>query len=435
MKKIIIPVLLCLIAGIASAKDNLAVLPFTGGSGDEGETVAELFSFSPDLTAVFNPIPRTSISRAIRNERNFQSGTGMTDPDTIAALGRQLGAKYVVAGSIAKLGQQNLLIISILKIDDLRQIAGDIQTYVKIEELQGKLPSMARNIIEAAKIDASKFTKLAVVPVELRDNIDPRVADTLAQILSINLIRSGKYAVYPRTASLEQVQTEYHHQLSGETADEHRVDIGKGENPRLVLSVIARKLGAANMFNASIINLESGVQEVGKSVNYQSLDDGIEIMGSLAGELTGVSLTSLVPGISSASSKARDTGSVSKVSGSSTSPALKNTGAGMLNILLGLGSFTQGDWGGGLTLVAGYGVAGGLIAWEMALKYEDDLAGIPGPIGIGVAALTVAYGFVRPWIYNKNPKAAAITDRVRVTLVPQEKTGSAAVSLSYTIEF
>jgi hypothetical protein len=111
---------------------------------------------------------------------------GMTDPDTIAKIGGQLGAKYVVAGNIGKLGDQNLLIISILKIDDLRQIAGDIQIYKDIEEIQDKLPEMAQNIIEAVELDAAGLDKLAVTPVQLGENVDEQLADTLAQVLSIH---------------------------------------------------------------------------------------------------------------------------------------------------------------------------------------------------------------------------------------------------------
>jgi hypothetical protein len=115
---------------------------------------------------------------------------------------------------------------------------------------------MARNIIEAARIDPAPLEKLAVLPVEVEDAIDSRVADTLAQILSINFIRSGTYSVYPRTATLEQVRAEYETQLSGVTAEDSMADLGRGHNPRFVLSVAARRLGRRNMFNASIINLE-----------------------------------------------------------------------------------------------------------------------------------------------------------------------------------
>ncbi|MDR2070232.1 MAG: hypothetical protein LBP81_02285 [Treponema sp.] len=450
-RKMLIFLFAAVFAGAATAKDTLAVLPFTGGSTrDEGETIAELFSFSTELNEVFAPIPRTSITRAISNEQKFQTVAGMTDPDTIAALGKQLGAKYVVAGNIAKLGNNNLLIISIRKIDDLRQIAGDIQTYTKIEDIQDKLPDMARNIIRATQSDSSKLEKLAVVPVELGGNIDADVADTLAQILSINIVKSGSYAVYPRTVTLEQVQEEYKTQLSGSTADESIVDIGKGDNPTLVLSVVARRLGARNMFNASIINLESGVQLIGRSVNYNTLDDGIRVMENLSQELTGVSGVSgndldavrnraaaaagnrtRQPAVEDSTPKEQPAGreQTVKKSGGNT------FGYGMLNLAAGLGSFVQGDWGGGLTCVLGYSAAAGLILWDvLAFSYEDDLAGIPGAVGFGVAGVTALIGFIRPAVFKKNHTLAGIMDRINIAVVPGNE-GGETVRLSYSLNF
>ena len=85
------------------------------------------------------------------------------------------------------------------------------------------------------------------------------------------------------------MQEEYKTQLSGAVADEHVVDMGKADNPRRVLSVAAQRLGSRNMFNASLINLASAAQELGLSANYDTLDDGITVMESLARELSGVS--------------------------------------------------------------------------------------------------------------------------------------------------
>jgi hypothetical protein len=108
----------------------------------------------------------------------------------------------------------------------------------------------------------------------------------LAQILAIYLIRYGSYAVYPRTKSLEQVQAEWDNQLRGDTADNNIVRIGAGENPLYALACVARRLGDQTMFNASIINLKSGAQDVGTSVNYKTINDGIEVMQTLARDLS-----------------------------------------------------------------------------------------------------------------------------------------------------
>jgi hypothetical protein len=404
-----------------------------------------LFSFSQELNAAFDIMPRTSIAQAIQNEQNFQTGTGMTDPDTIAGLGKQLGAKYVVAGKLGKLGNRNLLIISILKIDDLRQIAGDIQTYTKIEDIQGKLPGMARNIISATQFDSSNLEKLAVVPVHVEEGstIDSGVADTLAQILSINFIRSGKYAVYPRTQTLEQVQTEYKTQLSGITAEENVVDIGRGDNPGLVLSVIARRLGTQNMFNASIINLESGVMTAGRQENYDTLNDAIQVMETLARTLTGVPTLSgaLSDDLDAIRQRAAASGGKTggNASGQSATSSGGNSGGnafgyGVLNLAAGLGSFVQGDLRGGLTCLFGYGAAAGLIVWEMSLTSKDDLAGIPGAVGLGAAGVTALYGFIRPVLYKKNHTLAGIMDRITITAAPGNR-GREAVRLSYMVRF
>jgi TolB-like protein len=402
--------------GVAAAKEPLAVLPFTGGMGGDGETIAELLSYTREINEVFVPIPRTSIARAISNEQSFQTSTGMTDPNTIAAIGKQVGAKYVIAGNITELGNRNLLVVSILKIDDLRQIAGTILTYTAIEEIQDELPAMARNIIRMAQNEKAALTKLAVVPVEMGSNVDARVADTLAQILSVFIIRSGKYSVYPRTANLIQVQKEYDTQLSGITADESLVDMGRGDNPLLVLAVAARQLGSKNMFNAGIYNLESGKQEIGKSEDYTTLNDGIQVMEKLARELTGVDGNFLFTEERRALAKGAQ------------------FGYGAMNLALGAGSFVQGDWGGGLTLLGGYAAAAGLIAWELSLGYYDPIVGIPGGIGLGVAGVTALYGFIRPALYARNRALTGTMERINVSATTGNR-GGQTIRLSYTIRF
>ena len=85
-KVVILALMVFMAAGSAFAKDNLAILPFSGGQGDEGDTIAELFSFDPRLNEAFTPIPRTSITRAMDKERDIQMRAGLTDVDTIAKI-------------------------------------------------------------------------------------------------------------------------------------------------------------------------------------------------------------------------------------------------------------------------------------------------------------------------------------------------------------
>jgi hypothetical protein len=293
MKRYFFLILCVFCAAGAFAKDNLAVLPFTGGQGEEGETIAEIFSFEPKLMAAFNLVPRMSINRVIQSQRRFQPEFGMIGPDAAADIGKELDVQYLVSGSITALGKQKLLIIALFRIDGFRQMTGDIQTYADIEEIQGKLPGMAQNIATAALTDVPNLPRLAVAPMTLSGGADPQTADALARILAIHIIRSGKYRVYPRAASLEQMQEEYANQVNGDgdgdgdTADKQTPATDLGTLPELALSVTARKLGNRNMFNAAIINLITGMQETGESVNYQSLNDGLRVMEDLGLALGG----------------------------------------------------------------------------------------------------------------------------------------------------
>lgn len=108
-----------------------------------------------------------------------------------------------------------------------------------------------------------------------------------------------------------------------------------------------------------------------------------------------------------------------------------------MNIAFGLGSFTMRDWAGGLTILGGYAVAGGLIAVELgALNYDDKLAGVLGNIGLGIAGVAVLYGFIRPFLYQRNVSTALLNvlDGVNIAVFP-DSTSVRTVRLTYTHSF
>ena len=274
-------------------QDRIAILSFNGGSSDERDGIAELFSFQRPIMDNFTVIPRTTITNAISREQSFQT-SGMTNADTIARLGNQFGANYVMAGSITSLGNSNLLIVSIVKIDVIQMVAGDFITYNTLDDLtknRSIILKMAENLISMIQNDTKDMHRLAVVPVQFTGDVNKEDGDALAQLLSIHLIRNGKYAVYPRTQSLEQVQQEYKTQYSGVTRDSQAVVLGRGTNPEYVLSIASRRIGSMNTFNASVIDLEGGHQIDGLSEQYANLTDGIDAMDFVARQLSGVQVS------------------------------------------------------------------------------------------------------------------------------------------------
>jgi len=273
---------------------KVAILPINGGTQDERDGIAELFSFTPQIMGNLTVIPRTTITQAVNKEQSFQSSSGMTDADTMARLGNQFGANYVMAGTITSLGDSKLLIVSIVKIDVIQQVAGAFLQYNSLDELNKDstiIGKMAEKLITLMKKNTSKMDKLAVLPVQFSDDVNEQDGDALAQLLSIYLIQNSKYAIYPRTKTLEQIQNEYSTQMSGKTRDSEVISLGRGINPPYVLSIASRKIGSTNRFNASVIDLEKGSQVVGGTEPYTTLSDGINAMDFLAKQLSGIQVS------------------------------------------------------------------------------------------------------------------------------------------------
>jgi TolB-like protein len=290
MKKTIIVPILVLIAtaAFAQAKPRLGILPFTGGTGRDGDAIASLFANSQDLKQEFSIVPRTSSIDAVMREQEFQR-SGLTDSDTIADLGKQMNADYVVSGHIAPLGNTNLLSISIVDVRTMRQVAGDYEEYDRIEAVRDLLPPMARRIIALVRAQSTvPPATLAVLPLNIRDpDIKQENAEILAQILATEIANSRQYAVLPRTQTIETVMAEQQIQRSGMTDRASMIAIGKATNARYVLAGMITKLGAMNVFDVKILNIESGEQVKGADRDYTDLSDGVALMGELAYELTG----------------------------------------------------------------------------------------------------------------------------------------------------
>jgi len=264
----------------------LGILPFTGGTADDGNTIAGLFSHQPYLLSAFTVVPRTSALDALFAEHYVQL-SGLTDSDTIAGIGRMLNADYVLSGSIRRLGDRNLLIATIVNVETFEQVAGYYRTYRVIEDIIGFLPSVSRAMVNAALgRDSSRLQSLAIVPFAYRAGISSHDAETLAQILAIEILNTGNYVILPRISTMQTALAEHDFQMLGYTADEGLVALGRAINADLVLNGEITGLGAVNLFMAQILHVRDGSMLGGTSRNYQVITDGIDLMAEIAILLT-----------------------------------------------------------------------------------------------------------------------------------------------------
>ena len=213
--------------------------------------------------------------------------SGYTDSDTIARLGRLLNADFVVSGHIRRLGNSNLVFAIIVNVETFEQMAGDYRTYRNIEDVRNLIPAIAENMITATLRDTSRLPRLAIAPFSVANTgVNIEDAETLAQILSIEITNTGKYAVLPRTTTMQSALKELQLQHSGFTSEEGVKRLGRAINAQYVLSAEVRSLGNVNMFIATILQAEDGRVLAGDRKEYRIVDDGIKLMAELALFLT-----------------------------------------------------------------------------------------------------------------------------------------------------
>jgi len=179
------------------------------------------------------------------------------------------------------------VISTIVNVETFEQMAGDFRTYRRIEEVRNMLPAITERMIAGSERDTSRLPTLAIVPFNIATTgVNVHDAETLAQILAVEIANTGKYAVLPRTSTMQAALQELNYQMRGHTAEEGATALGRAINAEYVLSAEARKLGNINMFTAQILHVENGRLLAGGTREYQIIDDGINLMTELAILLT-----------------------------------------------------------------------------------------------------------------------------------------------------
>jgi formylglycine-generating enzyme required for sulfatase activity len=321
MKRAVVLLTLFLAAGLLSAqkKESLALFPFTGGNASDGTAIVSSLARQRTLRDAFNRttlVTQNTIS-TMNFEQRFQRNSGLTDADTIFELGKQLNASHVIAGYITKLGDRNLVIVSIMDIESLQQIAGDYRAYSTIEEIDALIPDIAKKLAVAVPRNTSALPGLSVPPFNISSGVNQNDAMVLAQILSCDLANSGKYAILPRTDSIEKVMEEQKRQRSGVTDQERIKRLGAGRNAKYVLSGSVQRLGSLNKFAVDILDIVDGSFIDGYEEQYTSLSQGFELIPKLAMQASG----GVVPAVSSTPAR---TPAPATTSAPATTPASSN---------------------------------------------------------------------------------------------------------------
>jgi len=233
-------------------------------------------------------------------------------------------------------------------------------------------------------------------------------SDYVLDELTANLVNSGHLIVVDRK-EIDLIRGELNFQYSGDVDDNSMQELG-------------RMLGAQSIVSGSLTDIGGVYRIVIRVLNVQTAAVEVQYRTNIVNDSK---VKALLGGTSKLSKKPATTAG--------------KIGTGALNILFGLGSYIEGDIAGGITLTSGYVLAAGLIVLEVtALDWDSPMVGVPITAGVSIAGLTLVYGFVRPFIYNRSPQMAYILDNAQteMVMIPDRFGNNAlAFQLSYSIKF
>jgi TolB-like protein len=119
MKKFLLLIAIFNVTLVAYTQQLVVVVAnFTGGSNyseEEFENVTELFAGVLRETGKVRVLTRSQW-KAILGEHEFQRASGLVAQGQIRDLGKALGAQAVVTGTLMKLGNSNVLNLSLLDV-------------------------------------------------------------------------------------------------------------------------------------------------------------------------------------------------------------------------------------------------------------------------------------------------------------------------------
>jgi TolB-like protein len=240
-----------------------------------------------------------------------------------------------------------------------------------------KALTLDQAIIAAANALTEQMPPGSVTAILGFDSASPDLTDYVIEELTIRIVGTRNLSVVDRQEmGLELLNRELNFQLSGDVSDETAQAIGKKFGAQYVVSGSFTPLGERYRIRFRVVHVETTRIE---AVYTETV---------LADPTLRTLLRVRVPDFTTE----------------------QRTAAMFLNPLAGVGSFTMGDWLGGLLVVVGYGIGAGLVVWDVVgFTYDDEFAGVPGAIGFSVAGAAAVFGLIRPWFFHRPGSSGALT--------------------------
>ncbi|NOZ75496.1 MAG: hypothetical protein GXO90_09020 [FCB group bacterium] len=268
------PYILFTILSIGSGQKlkTVAVLAFEG----RGVSSTEVASLTDRLiTELGNTHALTLVERQqldkILEEQGLQQ-SGCTSQECVAEVGQLLGVKYMISGSVNKLGDTYTIDAKMFSVETGENVITVSKTHRgEIDEL---IPLMEKIAWELVGLDKRKLSTVAVLDFEGR-GITQMEAGTLTDRFTTELGNTGAVLLVARKEMNEVLQEQGFQQQSGCTTEECAAEIGAMLGVNNIVNGAIGKVGETYTIDAQMINVSTGATIKTVSKTYRGEVDGL----------------------------------------------------------------------------------------------------------------------------------------------------------------
>lgn len=231
----------------------------------------------------------------------------------------------------------------------------------------------------------------------------PAASEYIMDQLTLELLNIGKVIIVDRK-SIEAIRQELSFQMSGDVSDESAQRLGS-------------MLGAQTLVTGSFELIKDVYRLSLKAVRIETSEIQYLTARQVIKNQDTDALTGRAPTPSAVGSAARKVADV-------TGRFIFST----INPFFGIGSFIQGDTGGGSTVVFWEAIGIGALVYSVSLE-EGTTSDRWTAVGTVCLGIGIVYSWIRPWTYNRSPRLGQTLDNVKV-----EWTGGNDVSVGYRLQ-
>jgi formylglycine-generating enzyme required for sulfatase activity len=227
----------------AQTKPSLTIMSFTNESNAGEESLMVLLARAPEIRNAFN---------LVASDDNFNKIVSNIPPDASSdALKMLFYADFAIIAQTERVGSGNIVILFIVDTSNMRILAGDYRKFIEIKELRSVLPEIIGRFVRATR-ESPNAPKLVFLP--FYTGVNGLRAEIVKYTVAIELANSGKYAVFPWSVSINQLDPAMPRPYSGIINFEQVKRIGTTLNVPYILKGDILSLGTVNLLLASVLN-------------------------------------------------------------------------------------------------------------------------------------------------------------------------------------